>query len=72
MTVNISNFSLMTPLKRPEFIRINISDIPDKIINEYKLKEKITANGSIYIRANRGMYRLPQSGLLANELLKKD
>jgi len=42
-----------------------------KIINEYKLREKMTSNGSIYIRADCGMYGLPQSGLLANELLEK-
>ena len=71
MTMDISNFYVMTPLKHPEFIHINIQDIPDKIINEYNLKEKIPPNGSVYIHANRGMYGLPQSGLLANELLKK-
>ena len=71
MTMDISNFYLMTPLKRPEFIRIKLSDIPDEIIKEYKLKEKVTKNGSIYIEANRGMYGLPQSGLLANQLLEK-
>ena len=27
--------------------------------------------GSIHIQANRGMYGLPQAGLLANELLEK-
>ena len=27
--------------------------------------------GSIHIQANRGMYVLPQAGLLANELLEK-
>ena len=31
MTMDISNFYLMTPLKRPEYVRINIRDIPDKI-----------------------------------------
>jgi hypothetical protein len=66
MTMDISNFYLMTPLHRAEFIRIKISDIPD-----YKLREKATKNGSIYIRAKRGMYGLPQAGLLANKLLKK-
>jgi hypothetical protein len=71
MTMDISNFYLMTPLKRPEFIRINLRDIPDEIIKEYKLKDIATANGSIYIRADKGMYGLPQSGLLANELLEK-
>ena len=47
MTMDISNFYLMTPLKRPEFIRIKISDIPDEIIKEYKLHNKVTKNGSM-------------------------
>ena len=59
MTVDISNFYLMKPLKRPEYIRINIREIPDEIISEYKLKEKAEANGAVYIVANRGMCGLP-------------
>jgi hypothetical protein len=50
---------------------MKLSNLPDEVIKEYKLTEKATKNGSIYIKANRGMYGLPQSGLLANELLKK-
>ncbi len=50
---------------------MKLSDIPDKIINEYKLQNKTTPSGSIYIVAKRCMYGLPQSGLLANELLEK-
>jgi hypothetical protein len=34
MTMDISNFYLMTPLHQPEFIRMKLSNIPDKIINE--------------------------------------
>ena len=71
MTMDISNFYLMTPLHRPEFIQMKLIDIPDEVIEEYKLREKATKNGSIYIRAKQGMYGLPQSGLLANELLEK-
>ena len=71
MTINISNFYLITPLKHPEYIRIKVRNIPDYIIKEYKLKEKQTQNVAVYIVANRGMYGLPQSGLLANELLEK-
>ncbi len=71
MTMDISNFYLMTPLHHAEFIRIKISDIPNEIIREYKLREKATKNGSIYIRAMHGMYGLPQAGLLATKLLKK-
>ena len=65
-TIDISNFYLMTPLNRPEYIRIHIRYIPDEIITEYKLKIKSEANGAVYIVANHGMYSLPQSGLLAN------
>jgi hypothetical protein len=71
MTMDISNFYLMTPLYRAEFIRIKLSDIPDEVIREYKLREKATKNGSIYIRAKHGMYGLPLAGLLANKLHKK-
>ena len=38
MTIDISNFYLMTPLKIPEYIHIHIRDIPDETIAEYKLK----------------------------------
>ena len=71
MTMDISNFYLMTPLTQPEYIHINLKDIPDEIITEYDLKKTATADGSVYIQANKGMYGLPQSGLLANELLEK-
>jgi hypothetical protein len=50
---------------------MKISDIPEEIIIEYKLRDLATDEGSIYIQANKGMYGLPQSGLLANELLKQ-
>ena len=70
MTMDISNFYLMTPLTCPGYIRISINDIPDEIITEYDLKKKTTLEGAVYIVANRGMYGLPQIGLLANELLE--
>ncbi len=71
MTMDISNFYLMTPLKRPEYIKMRLSDIPEEIIKEYGLREKATSDGSVFIEVNRGMYGLPQAGLLANELLEK-
>ena len=61
MTMDISNFYLMTPLKRPEFIHMKLSDIPIEIIEEYNLHEKATPDGFIYIVANKGMCGLPQA-----------
>ena len=71
MIMDLSHFYLTTPLKRPEYIRINIRDITQEIIDEYNLHQQATVDGSIYIVENREMYGLPQSGLLANELLEK-
>jgi hypothetical protein len=34
MTMDISIFYLMTPLKRPEYTQINLRDIPEEIILE--------------------------------------
>ena len=61
----------MTLLSQPEYILVKLSGIPNEIINEYNLKDKATKDGSVYIVVNRGMYDLPQSGLLANQLLEK-
>ncbi len=71
MTMDISNFYIMTPLHHPKFIRVKLSNIPDEVIEGYKLREKVTKNNSIHNKANQGMYGLPQAGLLANELLEK-
>jgi hypothetical protein len=70
MTMDISNFYLNSPLPHPEFIHIKLSNTPEEIIEEYKLHEKATSDGSIYIMATKGMYGLPQAGLFANELLE--
>ena len=71
MTMDIANFYLMTPLKRKEYLRMKMSDIPDAIVQQYKLNEKATADGYVYIAIKRGMYGLPQAGILAQELLEK-
>ena len=66
MTINISNFYLNSPLPRPEFVKIKINNIPEEIIKEYKLRDKVTPHGYVYIMATKGMYGLPQAGLIAN------
>jgi hypothetical protein len=70
MTLDTSNFYLNTPLARPEYIRLNIRDIPKEIIVEYNLKDIVEKDGSILLEANKGMYGLPHDRLIANELLE--
>jgi hypothetical protein len=71
MTMDISNFYLNLPLPRPEYIWIKIKDIPEEIIEEYHLREKVIEAGHVYIEANKGMHGIPQAGLIANQQLKK-
>ena len=44
--------------------------VPQEIIDKYKLLGLVD-NGHIYIEIRKGMYRLPQTGILANKLLTK-
>ncbi len=48
MTMDIANFYLMTPLKRPEYVKIKLRDIPEEIIIEYKLRDLATPDGNIH------------------------
>lgn len=68
---DLGNFYLNSPMDRPEFVRILLVDIPDEIIDEYNLREKADDKGAVYFQVNKGMYGLPQAGILAFELLKK-
>ena len=62
-------FYLCTPLNRNEYMIIPIKLIPKEFIDLYDLTPKVK-NGYIYMEISRGMYRLPQSGILSNKLLK--
>eukprot|EP00804_Cyclotella_cryptica_P011340 CCRYP_016348-RA/>CCRYP_016348-RA protein AED:0.43 eAED:0.43 QI:0/0/0/1/0/0/2/0/210 len=68
---DIANVYLMTPLKRPEFAKVQLSDIPAEIIKLYNLEQLATPDGCIYVRVSMGMYGLPQSGSLGHDLLKQ-
>ena len=51
-------------------MRIPIKLILQEFIDLYDLAPKVK-NGYVYMEISRGMYGLPQSGILANKLLKK-
>ena len=50
-------------------MQIKCSDIPQEFDNEYDLPNH-THNGWVYFEIVRGCYGLPQSGKLANDLLR--
>ena len=44
MTGDIKHFYLMTPLKRKEYVKLKLTDIPLEVINKYKLRSKLTSD----------------------------
>ena len=66
MCVDAEIFYLATPLDCPEYMRIPIELVPQEFIGATKLVSKIK-NGYIYMKTIRGIYGLPQSGVLANK-----
>ena len=69
--LDIKDFYLNTPMKRPEFMKLKLSDIPEEVIEHYNLRELATPDEYVYCKVTKGMYGLPQAGILANKLLKK-
>lgn len=67
---DITNFYLNNPMERYEYMRIPIKDIPASIIKQYQLMD-IVHNGHVLVEIRKGMYGLPQAGIIANTRLVK-
>jgi hypothetical protein len=50
---------------------INLASLPQEMIDKYDLSE-LAQDGKVYIKIQKGMYGLPQAGILANELLQRN
>jgi hypothetical protein len=71
LVIDITIFYLNTPLGRFEYMVINLSSLPQETINKYDLIE-LSQDGKVYIEIQKGMYGLPQAGILTNELLQRN
>jgi len=69
MNLDIHNYYLNTPLPEPEYMKINLALIPEEIIKAYQLETIADDQGNVFIQINKGMYGLPQAGILAYQLL---
>jgi hypothetical protein len=67
MCLDINNFYLGTPMDSFEYMRIPIKLTPQEIIAKYNLLS-LVFDGHVYIEVHKGMYGLPQAGILANQL----
>jgi hypothetical protein len=61
---------LETPLDHYKYMKMPLTLLPADIIEYYNLDDK-ALNGYVFMEIQKGMYCLPQAGILANKLLKK-
>ncbi len=69
--LDMKDFYLNTPMKRYKYLHLKLSNIPKEILIKYKLREITTLVGYVYCEIRKGMYGLPQAGIIAQELLQK-
>ena len=70
MTGDATNFYLATPMERREYLRITVDLTPQEFMDLYDLHDKVK-NWYIYCEIVRGMYGLPQAGIMANKLIEE-
>jgi hypothetical protein len=58
---------MLTPPSDYTNMIINLSSLPQEMIDEYNLLE-LAHDGWVYIEIQKGVYGLPQAGTLTNEL----
>ena len=66
---DIEKIYLSTPLGRPEYVKTQLSKIPQEFIAEYNLTS-LEHKGWIYFEIRCGCYGLPNSGMLENKQLR--
>ena len=48
-TINLKDFYLNTPMERPEFMQLKITDLPPEFVALYNLNSMADQNGTVYI-----------------------
>jgi hypothetical protein len=70
MCLDVKDFYLNNKMDRYEYARIPYHLIPMEIVLQYNL-EPLVVNGHVYFEVQKGMYGLPQAGLIAYQALKE-
>jgi hypothetical protein len=68
-TFDLKDFYVGPSMVQKEYMRISITSIPQSTIHQYHLLD-LVHNGFVLVEISRGMYGLPQAGILVyNQLL---
>jgi hypothetical protein len=67
---NIKNFYLNIPMECFEYMWVPTCDIPEDIMSQYKISSLVHSDW-VLVEIRKGMYGLPQAGIIAKERLQK-
>ncbi len=70
-TFDLKDFYLNMPMEQLEYLRMKLCDLPQEFVDLYDLTKIAEGNGNMYIKVQKGMYSLPQAGILAHRLLEQ-
>jgi hypothetical protein len=70
-TFDIKDFFLNMPMEQPEYMQLNLSNLPQGFVNLYDLTKIAEDNGYVYIKVQKGLYGLLKAGILAHRLLEQ-
>ena len=68
-TMDIKDFYLGTPMKEFEYIQVPLSTFPAEILRQYDFLS-LVENGHIMVEVCKGVYGIPQAGILINTHLR--
>jgi hypothetical protein len=71
MCIDIKDFYLCTPMALYEYFRMKLELFPDDMIEEYNIRNKVDSNRDVHCKVRRGVYGLPQVGIIAQDLLEE-
>ena len=66
MSLDISDYYLNTELKDHQYLKIPVKEIPTEIMDEFDL-HRLVHNACVYFVVVKGMYGLPEAGILAQQ-----
>ena len=66
LTADINHFYLNNDLPKPDYLKLHISVIPDKIISAYNPQTLQDEKGWCHIKIPNGMYGLKQASIVSN------
>ena len=67
MTIYVKDFYLNTPMDWSKYMRLKLSNLPNSVVQHYNLEEKSARDRYVYVEIKRGVYGLPQAGIVVHQ-----